>query len=63
MLRTDAKHEFQGALAAGQTRPKCADWRFATKCIGELAIRAPGLIYPTRDAVGAALNQTFDERS
>jgi phage shock protein A len=33
--------------------------RFATKCIGELAIRAPGPIYPTRDAVGAALNQTL----
>ena len=31
--------------------------RFATKCIDELAIRAPGPIYPTRDALGAALNE------
>jgi len=42
--------------------PRCG-FQLATKCIGELAIRAPGPIYPTRGAVGAAINQTFIESS
>ncbi|OTP66707.1 hypothetical protein PAMC26510_33265 [Caballeronia sordidicola] len=46
-------------------RPGCKDEnpalsgakKLATKCIGELAITAPGPTYPTRGATSAALEQ------
>src|ERR1700687_109555 len=44
-------------------RPSKSGFELATKCIGELAIRAPGPIYPTRGPEGTALNQTFIESS
>jgi phage shock protein A len=44
-------------------QPSSYGFRLATKCIGELAILAPGPIYPTRGAVGAAVKQTFIKSS